>query len=133
MIAVNNLKSKLLYKWPTKYLGGHLSFKVFGRRVTIYGFNAMWLAVNVHTQRWGYVCFRPPSWNPNFRWKFYVSPNATPSIATFGIGPGMSKQEKRRAIVRRQLLGHNFSVDDFDYVSLLEIDSTGPIFAEWTD
>jgi hypothetical protein len=119
---VVTLKQTLLYDWPRRRLGGHVSFTLFGHKVTVYGFNAMWLTIQVATHRWGYICFRPPTWNPKLRWKFYVSPNATPSIATFLIGSGVSKKEKRRATLRRQWLGHNFPVSDYDYQALLEID-----------
>lgn len=116
-----------IHKWSLKHLSGHISFRLFGRRVTIYGANAMWFATNIHTRRWGYVCFRPATWNPNFKWKLYVSPNGTPGTATFAIGPGVTKSEKLRAYIRCELLGHNFRVDDYDYVSILEIDYAGPL------
>ncbi len=62
------------------FLGGHID--IFN--ITIYGCNAMHWAVNIST-RWGYICFRLPlrcfgKWWPLY---FYVSPNATPSQATF--------------------------------------------------
>jgi hypothetical protein len=62
-------------------LGGHVSLGP----VTVYGRNAMHFAVNVHTKRWGYVCFRLPlrcfgMWWPVY---FYCSPDGTPSAATF--------------------------------------------------
>jgi hypothetical protein len=71
-------------------LSGHISLSIFGRHVTIYGFNAMHVAVNVWTKRWGYLCFHPPvrcfgRWWP---WYFYASPNGTPWAATFRLGPG---------------------------------------------
>lgn len=122
-----NRLTMTIHEWSLKHLSEHISFRLFGRRVTIYGANAMWFATNIHTRRWGYVCFRPPTWNQHFRWELYVSPNATPGCSTFAIGPGMPKDEKRRAYIRRKMLGHNFRVDDWDYTSILHIDYAGPI------
>jgi hypothetical protein len=64
-------------------LSGHITVGP----VTIYGFNAMHCAVNVRTRRWGYVCFKPPTfvfgcWWPGY---FYCSPDATPQSATFDL------------------------------------------------
>ena len=62
------------------------SFTVFGRRVFVYPFrSAMHGAIDIRTKRWGWVCFKPPTrafgrWWP---WYFYVSPDATPSKATY--------------------------------------------------
>jgi hypothetical protein len=74
-----------LTNWIERKLGGHVN--LFGKRVTIYGANAMHWGVNISTRR-GYVCFRLPL--PCFgRWwplHLYVSPNATPWGATWGIG-----------------------------------------------
>lgn len=75
-----------------KYLGGHFSLGP----VTVYGFNAMHVAINVRTRRWGYVCFHPTirmngHW---WRWYFYCSPDATPHSATFAIGPGVEGRTK---------------------------------------
>jgi hypothetical protein len=83
------------------HFGGHVSFSIFGRRVVLYGFNAMHVALNVHTKRWGHLC----AWWP---WYFYVSPNATPWAATFAVGPGVDRDDKEKAKVRRMRLGHNF-------------------------
>lgn len=57
--------------------------------VTIYGANAMHYAINVQT-RWGYLCARPTTGEKRGHWPWYVylSPNATPSQAHWGIGPG---------------------------------------------
>jgi hypothetical protein len=57
-------------------------------RLTIYGFNAMHVAVNLYTKRWGWICFHPPFrvfgiWWP---WYFYVSRDATPSSAKIKFG-----------------------------------------------
>jgi hypothetical protein len=114
--------------WFERNLSGHISIRKFGH-ITLYGFNAMHVALNFHTRRWGWVCFHPTMWcfGGWWPWYFYVSPNGTPGTATYAIGPGVSKPEKRRAYIRRELLGHNFRVDDYDYRSILEIDYAGPL------
>lgn len=127
MINLKRLESKLLYQLPIKYLGGHFSFKVFGLEVTIYGFNAMWLTVDIYTQRWGYICFRPPTWHPILRWKFYLSPNATPWAATFAIGAGVDSDDRQRAPLRRAAFGHNFSVRE-NWRELCFINDKNPDF-----
>jgi hypothetical protein len=111
--------------WIERKFSGHVSFRMFGRRVTIYGFNAMHVAVNISTRRWGWVCFHPPVYvfGHKWPWYFYVSPNGTPGTATFAIGPGVDRQEKESATLRRQLLGHNYRVDDYNYRDLLDLDS----------
>lgn len=102
-------------RWVDTHLGGHIS--LFNHRVVIYGFNAMHIAINVRTQRWGYICFHPTMrcfgcWWP---WYFYLSPNATPWAATFAIGPGVSRDEKRQARLRRKKFGHGFPVNQYTY------------------
>jgi hypothetical protein len=92
-----------------RYLGGSLRL---GPVVT-YGFNAMHVAINIRTRRWGYLCFHPTIrcfgvWWP---WYFYASPNATPQAATFAIGPWVDYQYRAGAIIRRVRLGHNFNVN----------------------
>lgn len=66
--------------------------------ITIYGFNAMHVAINIYTKHWGYICFHPimrcfGHWWP---WYFYISPNATPWAASFAIGPGIEAEDRRR-------------------------------------
>lgn len=122
-----NRLTMAIHEWSLKHLKEHINLNLFGKKVTISGANAMWFTVQFHTRRWGWVCFRLPTWHPIFRWKLYVSPNGTPGTSTFAIGPGMPKDEKRRAYIRRKMLGHNFRVDDYDYRSILEIDYAGPL------
>lgn len=64
-----------------RYFGGHLHIG----RVTVFGENAMHWAINIRTDRWGYICFRLPvrcfgGWWPLY---FYCSPDGTPQSATF--------------------------------------------------
>jgi hypothetical protein len=86
-----------LVDWCDKHLGGH---RTIGP-ATIYGFNAMHVAVNIST-RWGYLCFHPTmrhheAWWP---WKLYLSPDATPISRRWGFGPGL-KYAKRPQRCRR--------------------------------
>lgn len=88
-----------------------------GKRITVYGKNAMSWAVNIHTKRWGYICFNIPylsKWN----FHFYCSPNATPWASTFWVGSdgkgsvwSRSASESVRAKVRLHNFGHNFNTD----------------------
>lgn len=96
-----------------KYLGGHWNI---GKRITIYGLNAMQWAVNIHTKRWGYICFRLPlpCWGKFPRLYFYVSPNATPWASTYCIGKGA--KERAKAILRRKAFGHNFDSWNDEYI-----------------
>jgi hypothetical protein len=93
--------------------GGHVSFKFLWWKVVIYGINAMHVALNVKTKRWGWLCFHPTFrcfgvWWP---WYFYASPNATPWASTFCIGPGTYDTDRAGAILRRSRFGHNFDVE----------------------
>ena len=49
------------------------------------------------------------------KWKFFLSPNATPWAATFAIGAAITKQERELAETRRILFGHNFDTDEYRY------------------
>lgn len=79
------------YHYPSffdRHFGEHVNIGP----ITIYGFNAMHVAVNIKT-RWGYVCFHPTFrvfgvWWP---WYFYISHDGTPSNARFKIGPGVGQ------------------------------------------
>jgi hypothetical protein len=88
------------------------------RRLTIYPMrSAMHGAVNYWTKRWGYVCFKPPTyvfgrWWPSY---FYLSPNATPWASTLVLGRAREySAEKRMAALRRVLWGHGYSTDEHD-------------------
>lgn len=81
--ALLNQKKYKSLSWWENFMGSHLSMGP----VTIYGENAMHWAVNIRTNRWGYICFRLPlrcfgRWWPMY---FYISPDATPWAATFSI------------------------------------------------
>lgn len=74
-----------------RYLGGHLSWNLWGRHVVLYGFNAMHVALNVRMKSGNWFCFHPPMrcFGQWWQWYCYVSPDATPSAATFARGPGI--------------------------------------------
>jgi len=105
--------------WLQRKLGGHVSLGP----VTVYGFNAMHVAINVWTKKWGYVCFHPDlrflgrfaPWmlGKEWPWHFYASKNATPWASTFAIGPGIEHDEKINAVRRWAMWGHNYS-DDYN-------------------
>ena len=97
-------------------LEGHITLRMFGKRITIFGLNAMHIAVNISPTRWGYVCFHPPTLH--WPWYFYVSPNATPWASTYAIGPGVSKIEKAEAKLRKLEFGHNFHVSEFTHEAI---------------
>lgn len=72
-----------------RHFGGHVNIGP----ATIYGWNAMHVAINIRTKRWGWICFHPTwhmfgKWWP---WYFYISPDATPCSAKFGVGPGFKE------------------------------------------
>lgn len=93
-----------------KIWNGH---KSIGKRLTIYGDNAMHWGVQFWTKRWGYICFRLPfrscgGWWPLY---FYCSPNATPWAATFMLGRKHDPHDWALARIRRSCFGHNFNTD----------------------
>lgn len=89
-----------------KKFEGHINI---GKRITVYGDNAMHYAVNIWTKRFGYICIHPTveSW----KWYFYLSPNATPWAATYAKGPGLRESDKHLAPIRKILFGHNFDTE----------------------
>lgn len=106
-----------LNDWLQRRLGGHVSLGP----VTVYGFNAMHVAINIWTKRWGVICFHPDlrflgkyaPWmlGKEWPWYFYLSPNHTPWSATFAIGPGVEREEKIDAVRRWAMWGHNYDWD----------------------
>ena len=95
---VKGKRKKAVWKWLHRHLGGHI---VIGP-LTIYGFNAMHVALNLKT-RWGYLCFHPTIrfYYANWPWYLYLSPNATPWAATWGVGPGIDREDKAAIKKRR--------------------------------
>jgi len=80
-------------------------FRIYPLRSAMHGAAQFW------TRRWGWVCFKPPTYAFGRWWPayFYLSPNATPWAATLHIGAGVPK--RRTAAARRLLWGHNFDTD----------------------
>ena len=97
-----------------KYLGGHIDI---GRKITIYGFNAMHVALDIYHKRYGHICFHPQlpqaffGIGKKWSWYFYISPNATPWASTFAIGPGNYKHDKKSAKLRKKLFGYIYNTD----------------------
>ena len=96
---------------------GHLNI---GKRLTIYGNNAMHWGVIFYTRKFGYVCFRLPfrscgSWHPLY---FYCSPNATPWAATFMLGRKAYPDDWALSRIRRSCFGHNFDENGWNITSV---------------
>ena len=92
---------------------GHLNI---GKRLTIYGNNAMHWGVTFYTRKFGYVCFRLPfrscgRWYPLY---FYCSPNATPWAATFMLGRKAYPDDWVLSRIRRSCFGHNFDESEWN-------------------
>jgi len=96
------LREYFTYDGP-KWLRGHINI---GKRITIFGANAMHYFLQIRSKRYGVICIRFLSLDKKFPLCFYVSPNGTPWACTYCIGLGPA--EKVRSIVRRVNFGHNF-------------------------
>lgn len=61
--------------------------------LVLYGWNAMHIAANLWLGRRGWFCLHPPfQWfSTSWPWYCYISPDATPSAATWGVGPGFER------------------------------------------
>lgn len=88
---------------------GHINI---GKRLTIYGNNAMHWGVTFWTKKYGYICFRLPFRSCGKWWRlyFYCSPNATTWAATFMLGRRRNLEDWSQSRVRRSVLGHNFEI-----------------------
>jgi len=86
-----------------KKFTGHINL---GKRITVYGNNAMHYSIEIWTKRFGFICFHPSI--KDWPWYFYCSPNATPWAATYAIGPGLREDDKKFAPIRKSKFGHNF-------------------------
>ena len=90
-------------RWIDRVFTNHVSI---GGWFCLYGANAMHWALNVKT-RWGYFCAHPTTRTFGGRWPWYVylSPDATPTAAHWGFGPGFEErdpEDRRRARERRE-------------------------------
>ena len=85
---------------------------LLGWAVTWYALNcAMHGAINISTP-WGYLCARRTV--GEWRWYVYLSPNATPWAATFTMGPGIDRDDRRRAPILRAMWGHGYDCTRLD-------------------
>jgi hypothetical protein len=115
------MNKRKIGKWLDKVIGSHLNI---GKRLTIYGDNAMNFGVTYWTKKYGYICFRLPLpvrivdsflYGDKVRWQplyFYVSPNATPWASTFMLGKKHDRDDWALSRVRRVRLGHNWNTND---------------------
>ena len=99
---------KIKYYFEYKFMTGHIRI---GKRIVIYGRNAMHWGGHIYSKKYGYICFRLPlrcfgHWYPLY---LYCSPNATPWAATYMIGHGKD-DEWVKSRIRYKSFGHNFSV-----------------------
>lgn len=102
----------------TKLLGGHIRIG----RLTVYGFNAMHVAINWRGKQ-NYWCFHPPIWwfGRKWPWYFYVSPNATPWAAIYAVGPGVSEIDKGRALQRMRLTASTRLLDEEEMTEIIQL------------
>lgn len=92
---------------------GYLSI---GKRLTIYGNNAMHWGIDFWTKKYGFICFRLPLkscgvWYPLY---LYCSPNATPWAATFMLGRKAYPDDWVKSRIRRSCFGHNFDLEELN-------------------
>lgn len=106
--------------WARNFLGGHLNI---GKKITIFGANAMNWRAEISTKRFGYIVFTLPTWARIKKgdWEIYCSPNATPWASTFYRATfGDCKKRKIRALIRKLNFGHNFSTQkNYDRLHVL--------------
>jgi len=96
--------------WLDNFMSGHISI---GRRVTVFGQNAMHWSVSIYGTKWGsiHIDLPTPSRLIGKRgWCIYASPNGTPWACTWYIG-NADKHESLRAKIRLSQFGHNFNTN----------------------
>lgn len=98
--------------WWENFMGGHVNI---GKRITIFGENAMHWAVEIHTKKYGYIVFTLPlrTFGKYFGCHIYFSPNGTPWASTYykSLWKENNKAEEKRAKIRKEAFGHNFNTD----------------------
>lgn len=117
-----------------KVLGGHINI---GKRLTVYGDNAMHFGVTFWTKKYGYICFRLPVpsgivgyflYGDKLRWQplyLYFSPNATSWASTFMLGEKHDRNDWALSRARRVRLGHNWKTSNNDlYQEMRRINNT---------
>lgn len=98
--------------WWENFMGGHLNI---GKRITIYGENAMHWAIQIRTKKYGYIVFTLPvkTFGIYYGSHIYFSPNGTPWASTYykSLWKENCKSEEIRARIRKLNFGHNFNTD----------------------
>lgn len=99
--------------WWT-FFSGHMNV---GRRVTIFGSNAMFWCVCIYGTKWGHLHIDLPIWTRltgKIGWCIYFSPNGTPWACTWYVGT-RDKHEHIRSEIRKRHFGHNFKMISGSY------------------
>ena len=98
--------------WWENFMGGHINI---GKRITIFGENAMHWQISIQTKRWGSICFTPPfrTFGRRYGCHLYFSPNGTPWAATYykSLLFENNWQEEIRAKIRKANFGHGFNTE----------------------
>ncbi len=96
------------------FLGGHLNI---GKNITIFGSNAMNWTLLIHSKKYGFISIKLPTIEKYantgkryLKWHIYISPDATPSSATWSFNRGMSAAHT--AFLRKKWFGHNWNTSD---------------------
>jgi hypothetical protein len=120
--------------WWENFMSGHINI---GKRITIFGENAMRWQINIRTKRWGVICFTPPfkTFGKRNGCHIYFSPNGTPWASTYykSIAFENNWQEEIRAKIRKKNFDHGFDTDlnrdklralnnKFDWLTITEYD-----------
>lgn len=118
-MKIDNINQKI-NRFLDKHLSGHISFL----NITIYGRNAMKWGVNIHTKKWGYICFNLPIFinGEISKLYFYISPNGTPWASTYYLyGASKYNQDKLLSCLRKESFGHNFNTythgEELNYIN----------------
>jgi hypothetical protein len=82
MISIANLRRKL------------------NKHIRFYGDDAMHYAVEIKTKN-GWIVARPTTGKGHWPWYVYESPDATPTCAYWGFGPGFEDRDEYRRAHKR--------------------------------
>lgn len=98
--------------WWENFMGGHINI---GKRITVFGENAMHWAVEVRTKKYGVIVFTLPikTFGKYHGCHIYFSPNGTPWAATYykSIWKENNRAEEIKARIRKLNFGHNFDTN----------------------
>jgi hypothetical protein len=112
--VILNLDNKLRYyieRLLYQNIKGHYTIG----KVVIYGLNAMHFTIQIRSKKYGWICIRPITFYKQFPVYIYLSPDGTPSSATYYKQLGGSyrgKELEYKAKLRRWKLRHNYKIDD---------------------